>query len=236
MLPLALFKTHFSIGRSILTPKQVFGLAKQRGMEQVVFVEDSFYGFRETKALSEKEKIKFVFGIRLSVVQDNAEEKDSKLVFFAKNNDGVRSIKDLYTKVHCSEKNLLIIADLTKQDLQGVVVAVPFYDSYIFNNLFYFGLSDIQFQGKTNDLVFLEEDNGHPFDRLISQQLRRLKAAPLLLSKSIFYENRDDAEALQFYKAVCNRSQGKSPSFGNPNLNHFCSKEFCWESYLESNA
>ena len=54
MIPL--FKTNYSIGKSILTVKQgkkedgpdgVFGIAKEHGMDKVVFVEDSLIGFLE---------------------------------------------------------------------------------------------------------------------------------------------------------------------------------------------
>ena len=40
-------------------------------------------------------------------------------------------------------------------------------------------------------------------------------------------------EALQTYKILCNRNFGKAASLSSPNLNHFGSQEFCFESYLE---
>ncbi len=47
-------------------------------------------------------------------------------------------------------------------------------------------------------------------------------------------ENKDDAEALQTYKILCNRNFGKAATLSSPRLNHFGSKEFCFESYLET--
>ena len=50
------------------------------------------------------------------------------------------------------------------------------------------------------------------------------------------YRNREDFHAFQMYKAVCSRRQGRVPTFSKPNLNDFCSDDFCFESYLEKNA
>jgi len=51
--------------------------------------------------------------------------------------------------------------------------------------------------------------------------------------KSIFYKKREDVEALQTYKILCNRNFGRAATLSSPNLNHFGSQEFCFESYLE---
>ena len=78
----------------------------------------------------------------------------------------------------------------------------------------------------------MEEDNNHPFDFQIKNKLDDLKIKTQK-TKSIYYRDRDDFEAFQMYKAVCSRKQGKIPTFSKPNLNDFCSDDFCFESYLE---
>jgi len=55
-------------------------------------------------------------------------------------------------------------------------------------------------------------------------------------TKSIYYKDKKDYAALQTYKILCNRSFGKAASLSSPNLNHFGSDEFSFESYLEQNA
>lgn len=227
MLPL--FKTHYSVGRAILKPKQVLKLAQEEKLDTLTVVEDSFYGFREFNKITQEAKQKFVFGLRLPVVGESLEEKPSKLIFFAKNNEGVKEAKNLYTKTYTSEKGLLIFSAI-KDQLENILVAVPFYDSYVYNNTFHFGMSVIDLDGV--DHIFLEEDNQHPFDFQIKKVLRDM-GVKTELAKSIYYENREDFEPFQMFKALCNRSQGKTPTFGNPNLEHFCSSEFCWESWKE---
>jgi DNA polymerase III alpha subunit len=227
----ALFKTHASIGKSILKNSDILDFQKDQNLKKVVAVEDSFYGFRELNAKLLERKVDLVFGIRLPVVQNSTDELSSKLIFFAKNNDGVRQIKKLYTKTYCSDSGFLILKDLKKEEFCETKVAVPFYDSFVYQNIFHFGMVDVDL--KRFDHFFFEEKNDHPFDEMISSQLKKHTDSPVL-AKSIYYKNREDIDAFQFYKAGTSRSGTKPPNYGRPELEHFCSPEFCWESYLEN--
>ena len=95
MIPL--FKTHYSIGKSILNTKDIFEIQREHDLKEIVVVEDSFYGFRSLNKEAMKNNIKLIFGIRLSVVQSSVDELSSKLIFFAKNNEGMNKIKSLYS-------------------------------------------------------------------------------------------------------------------------------------------
>ena len=66
------------------------------------------------------------------------------------------------------------------------------------------------------DLVFWLEDNGLPFDNLLSRKVKKFAhniGAECKDVKSIFYKKREDVEALQTYKILCNRN------FGSPSTN-----------------
>jgi hypothetical protein len=230
-----LFKTHASIGKSILKNQDILSFQEERSMDKVFIVEDSFYGFRELNSKLLERNAQLVFGIRLPVVQNITDECSSKLIFFAKNNEGTKQIKNIYTKTYCSDQQVLCVKDLNAEELSDVLIAVPFYDSFLYKNIFHFGMCEIDL--RKFDHFFFEENNYHPFDSLISKQLKVI-AAPekIVQAKSIYYRNREDVDAFQFYKSVCNRSGGKSPNYGNPQLEHFCSSEFCWESYLENHV
>ena len=93
-----LFKSQFSVGKSILTAEKILDIAQSNSLERVVMVEDSFYGFRVFNNLFQESGIPLVFGLTMSVVNDemSEEERPSKLVFFAKNNEGIKSLKLLY--------------------------------------------------------------------------------------------------------------------------------------------
>jgi DNA polymerase III alpha subunit len=230
-----LFKTHYSIGRSILNTKDIFKIQRQHDLKEIVVVEDSFYGFRSLNKEAMKNNIKLIFGIRLSVVQSSIDELPSKLIFFAKNNEGMNKIKNLYSLAFENKENVLILNNLNEEELQNIKIAVPFYDSFIYNNLFHFGLCHVDIS--KFDFDYFIEQNNHPFDNLIKEQVDsfcNLKKKKPILTKSIYHKNKDDFDAFQMYKSICNRANGKTPMFTNPNLNHFCSNEFCWESFLEN--
>ena len=231
MIPL--FKSQYSIGKSILTTEKILDIAKINSLQRVVMVEDSFYGFRIFNQVFQEEGIPLVFGLRINVVQNEGDinEKPSKLVLFAKNNQGIQDLKRLYSDASLSDKNSLVLSDYSDKDFENLKVCVPFYDSYIFNNLFFFGLSHIEIS-HLNPTYFIE-DNNHPFDFQIRSVIKELNVKTQMV-KTILHHNKDDFEALQMYKAACSRSGGKSPTFQNPNLNHFCSDEFCWESYKDA--
>ena len=157
-------------------------------------------------------------------------EKPSKLVLFAMNNQGVQDLKRLYSDASLSDCNSLVLSRYSEKDFENLKVCVPFYDSYIFNNLFFFGLSHIDLSHLSP--TYFIEDNNHPFDFQIRSVIEGLNVKTEMV-KTILHHNKDDFEAFQMYKASCSRSQGRAPTFQRPNLDHFCSDDFCWESYKD---
>lgn len=227
-----LFKSQFSVGKSILTAEKILEIAQESSLERVVMVEDSFYGFRVFNELFQKNKMPLVFGIRISVVNNEMSdgERPSKLLFFAKNNEGIKSLKRLYSDASLNDGNKLVLSRYSKDDFENLKVAVPFYDSYIYNNIFHFGLSDLPL--KHLNPVHFVEDNNHPFDFQILSVIKGLGVETENV-KTILHRDKNDFHAFQMYKASCSRSQGRAPTFQKPNLDHFCSDDFCWESYQD---
>jgi hypothetical protein len=88
--------------------------------------------------------------------------------------------------------------------------------------------------------IFLLEDNDLPFDSIVEKHIDKFTCGGydylMRRVKSIYYKDKKDYAALQTYKILCNRSFGKASSLSSPNLNHFGSDKFCFESYLEENA
>lgn len=231
MIPL--FKSTFSIGRSLLRVEDLVDIAQSGDIKKMILVEDNFYGFRIINKAFLNIEVPMVYGVRLPVVQSNLSEKPSKLIFFPKNNKGVAVARNLYTKCFTSAGECLHLSTLGKGELDDISVGVPFYDSYIFNNIFHFGLCDISLDGY--DHFYIEESNNHPFDFQISDALKKLNVKTEK-AKSIYYRDKEDFEAFQMYKAICNRKQGRVPTFSNPRLSDFCSNEFSYESFLENVA
>lgn len=228
-----LFKTHYSIGgKSILTEDDVFRLHEESKQEKLVLVEDSLAGFRKVAHKANEDNTQLIFGLRIDVVQDSLEENKSKLIFFAKNTDGIKSLMKIYTKAFCENGGVAILNDLDELIKENIQVAVPFYDSFLYVNYFYFGACSLDIE-KYNPWFF-EEDNKHPHDQLIKNVLDNyLKKRDTIRVKSIYYEKREDFKAFQMFKAISNRSGGSTPSFDRPRVEGLGSPEFCFESWKE---
>ena len=84
MLPL--FKSHYSIGKSILTLKDpskciengsdsVFKIAVENNLDKIILVEDSLVGFFEAYRMSKQLGIQLIFGLRLSMRNSDQDEE-----------------------------------------------------------------------------------------------------------------------------------------------------------------
>lgn len=250
MLPL--FKSHFSIGKSILTlddPKKVteggsdsvFKIAKDNNLKQIILVEDSLIGFFEAYKRSKEMSIQLIFGLRISM-RNSALPEDSqsehKVIVFAKDNDGCKLLNKIYSKAFCTNTGFLDYTDLKELwNENSLKLAIPFYDSFIYVNNFSFGnaVPDLSF---TKPTLFVE-DNGLALDYLLQEKVNEFAVnnnLPTEKVRSIYYNKKQDVKAFMAYKIICNRSFGKDRSLEKPELPHFCSDKFSFEAWKEENV
>lgn len=224
-----LFKTHFSIGRSILRIHDIDRICTEEDIKEVFLVEDTMAGFPEAfRTFGNRLK----FGFRFSIYnEDLSEESQSKMIAFPNGDAGAKELYSLYTQSF--DKKITRPWESTK-DIQYVV---PFYDSFLHKNLTSFSNCMIDLP---SDVPFFIERNGLPFDAILEEKIidyitntfgnaeKHIESA-----KSIYYENREDVEAFQTYKCICNRQPGRQASLSNPRLDHFGSDRFCVEAWKE---
>ena len=243
MLPL--FKSHYSIGKSILTlspPDQVsdggadsvFQIASEEGLDKVILIEDAPAGFLEAKSNAEALGIQLVFGLRLKL-STNGDDSIHKVIVFAKDDQGCILLNNIYSKVFCEFNgvgNYNLLKEYWNDD--HLRLCVPFYDSFLFHNTLMFAncMPELSFC----DPVFFIERNGLPFDDMLEDKVLKYCEAhdhSTELAKTIYYKSRDDLESYQTYKCVCNRRFGRARSLSNPGFDHLGSREFCFESWKE---
>ena len=70
---------------------------------------------------------------------------------------------------------------------------------------------------------------------LVKDNANNIYNSPIQKVKSIYYKDKKDVESLMTYKIICNRSFGKARSLSRPELPHFCSDQFSFESWKEQN-
>lgn len=252
MLPL--FKSHYSIGKSILTlndpsdhkeggSDSIFSIAQENNLKELVLVEDSLTGFLQAKKNADKLNMKLIFGLRINMKEDasltNKEDSSNsshKIILFAKNSKGCQLLNEIYSEAFTKCQNSVDEKLLKKYwNKKHLILAIPFYDSFIFNNLMKFANCTPSFS--FCDSTYFIEDNGLPFDRFLQQKVKNFAAKnknKVELTKSIYYKNKKDVTALQTYKCITGRTFGVK-TLSKPNLDHFGSNEFCFQSWKEHN-
>ncbi len=259
-MTIPIFKSHYSIGKSILTlspasekdPEEgsqdgsisVFDIAKENNLKQVVIVEDSLTGFLEADKVARELGVQLIFGVRFDVCNDASNEesiKESnckhKIIIFPKNSQGCRSLNKIYTECKTNHNNFLdmkLLSGLWDED--NLSMCIPFYDSFIFNNLTSFNSCVVNF--KFTKPTFFMEDNGLPFDFIVKEKVIQycdVNKFEIEDVQSIYYKNKDDFSAYLTYKLICGRNSfaGRQLSLEKPNFDHLGSDQFCWESYME---
>jgi DNA polymerase III alpha subunit len=246
---LALYKTTFSIGKSILTlddPKDeteggansIFSLAQEHRLTELCVVEESLTGFPEFYTRCEKLKIKPIFGLR-QAVRNSASAEDAQsehfVVIFAKNYLGCKLLNKISSFAECEMGGFIDFANLKRfWNNDHLKLAIPFYDSFLHFNNFTFAncVPDFSF---TKPTCFIEH-NFVAFDEILARKVKEFAQThdlPIVRTKSIYYKERKDILAFMAYKMICDRKFAKNRGIDKPELPHFSSSEFCFESWLE---
>jgi DNA polymerase-3 subunit alpha len=248
MIPL--FKSHYSLGRSILTledkdekddyPDSIIQICKENKMKELYLVEDNMSSFLEAYSNCRKNNIKLNYGLRISVTEsmtDKSEEsktKSSKIILFFKNKKGYRQLTKLYSiaaKEGFYYEPRLDYETISKNWTDDLILCIPFYDSFIFNNTLKNSLCIPQFD--FTKPIFFIEDNDLPFDSLVKQKalsFAEKNDLKIYKAQSVFYRERKDFKAYLTFRCINNRSV-----LNKPNLDHMSSNEFCFESIHQRN-
>jgi DNA polymerase-3 subunit alpha len=246
---LPLFKSHYSIGRSILTledeeqvesyPDSIINIAKENKLSDIYLVEDNMTSFLQAYTNSKKHNINLRYGLRITVtdnIEDKTEEsriKNSKFIIFFKNEEGYKKLikifsiaakNGFYYEPRIDYKTLKSIWN--EKDL---LLCVPFYDSFIYNNVLRNALCTPQIDFCSP--IFFIENNSMPFDHLIKSKVLEYISKNknnILKTKSIYYRLRSDFKAYLTFRCINVRT-----SLNKPEIEHMTSNEFSFESWKE---
>ena len=246
---LPLFKSHYSLGRSILTladeesapdeSDSIFDICKENEIKELVLVDHNMSGFLQAYQNSKDLNIKLIFGVRLTICND-MEQKDAdslktnnKIVIFLKNEEGYKKLIKIfslasrdgfYYEPRIDYKNLKKLWDNKELSL-----AIPFYDSYLFKNTLYSNVCVPEFD--FTKATYFVEDNDLPFDEIIKNKVineAKAEEAEVQKTQSIFYKLKKDFKAYLTFRCINNRS-----TLEKPEIEHMTSNEFCVESWKE---
>jgi len=250
---LPLFKSHYSLGKSILTledsteepvsaPVSCIALCKNAGLSHLTLVEDSMSGFLQAYQNSKQHGLKLIFGLRMTICDDATEKNEeslktnNKIIIFVKNSNGYKSLIKIFSKAARSGFYYEPRTDRTSLkdgwDEDGLLLVIPFYNSFIHRNLLENALCVPEFS--FTEPLFFTEDNGIPFDDLILKAVNKItdngKKNKTVMAKSIYYNRKEDFKAYLTFRCI-----NKRATLDKPNIDHMTSDAFCMESWKEKN-
>lgn len=248
-----LIKSHYSLGASIITlnkpsgkendyPISAFDLILNNKLDTLILVEDCISGLLEASKNAEENKIKLVFGLRLDV-SDDMNQKDepslkkrAKYIIFAKNSKGYKNLIKIWSTA--AKEGFYYSPNIDFKTLksfwdENVMMAVPFYDSFLYLNSYYSysHVPEIDFFKP----VFFWESNELPFDDLLKERVTKYCDAnkfEMIQAQSIYYASPDDYLAYVAFKCLHNRGTSQKCTLEKPELDHMSSREFNFQKWF----
>jgi DNA polymerase-3 subunit alpha len=245
MIPL--FKSHYSVGRSILTlsddesrenyPDSIINIAKSNNLKELFLVEDNMTSFLEAYTNSKKYNIKLRYGLRITITDnynqkdEASRRKDAKYIIFFKNKTGYEKMIKIFS--YAAKDGFYYEPRIDYEflnkiwDEKDLMLSVPFYDSFIFNNV----LKGFICTPKINFTkpIFFIENNGLPFDFIVKNKIQEYiqkTQDEFLETKSIYYKNKSDFKTYLTFRCINSRT-----TLNKPEIPHMSSDEFSFESW-----
>jgi DNA polymerase III alpha subunit len=200
-------------------------------------VEDSLLGLPEISKKCKKLGIFLRFGLRISCRNSDSESdvnSDHKIIIFALTKNARPHLNRIFSHGHVKNNGFITFDYLKSIWTKDLLLAIPFYDSFIHKNNFTFSNCVPDFSFCTP--IFFIEDNNVSYDQLLKDKVLEFVNKfnyETFETKTIYYKEKKDVFAMQAYKIICDTAFGKNRSLQKPELKHFGSDEFCYESFLE---
>lgn len=211
-------------------------------------VDDSMAGIWPIYKTLKSKGISLVFGLRINFVSDASDKSESgnisahKNIIFAQNEIGYKKLIKISTKAHVdffheipridyhyyhSVVNSVDSEDLTESKDSGLVLAVPFYDSFLYNNKITQNQCVPDFRS-LKPAMFVE-NNDLPVDAPLQRAVVKYaeeNGLEVVNAQTVYYENQEDA--IKYLVRRCmNRERGKQRTVEKPELPGFGSDGFC---------
>lgn len=243
------FTSHHTIGRSILTldkdkkidpnkPVSILTIAKTHGEEAVFVVDTDISGYWKLYQNSKALGVKAIFGLKLTMCsnldskEEDVEKTESNVIVAFKNSQAYYDFVSLYSMASTTGRRghfrRLDWNTLRSRWTDNLLLFVPFYSSFIAKNLMELDHQSIPEFGKLNP-VFFSENHDLPFDGIINEGIEKYTASEGYAiqpsHKVLYYKDADVMKHLTF------QCMSKRKTWDKPELPHYSSDQFSYESY-----
>lgn len=235
-----------SVGKSLLTtnfngdldetsPIGIFDIAKKHKLNSVYVLDNSMSSFIQVYENAEKSNIDFRFGIKMLLSHDKEDPKKhlGKYNVFIKNTKGYEELINLTSfgaiKNAKDKTNEITqfddVKDLMESD--NLIVMIPFYDSFLFNNYFYCGKS-FPSLSKIKPFFCIENHEtiyDYTFKDIVLSYCKSEGMKSIDTHQIYYYKNKHIKPYLLL------RAINKRGNWQRPELSHFSSDKFSFEHY-----
>ena len=246
-----IFTSHHSIGKSILTlekdkqieansPVSLLTLAKKDKMARVLLVETDFSGYWKAYDGAQEMGLQLCYGLELWAGNPEDIKSLSKVIVWLKNTQAYFSFISYYsnsaTKNLRGSKKIIEWAELEKlvvENPKEVSISIPFYHSFLAQNSLELGCNIVPNLNKIRPNFFIE-NHDIPTDEMIGERVQRFaetSGLEVLNTHRVLYHLTSHAKAYMVARCLQKRT-----TWQKPNLDGFCSDQFSYESYIETNG
>jgi len=223
----------------LMGPRSIIQICKDNKIEPFFLVENNLGGFVRAYKQSKEHDLKLRFGLRLVMTNDMNEKSteslhsEHKVIIFARTSKGYKKLLKIYSEAAVNGfyyRPRLDAKTLEKfWSKKDLLLAHPFYYSFLHRNLLYF--SNCRPNYNFADNVFFIEKNDLPFNYLIEEAVTKFCNGKELKVpvQSIYYDQKTDFKTLATYRCIQERRD-----LSSPNMEHFASDNFALEKWLET--
>ncbi len=258
-----IFTTHHSIGESIITadefkkddkieankPVSVLAIAKVHGQDPFLVVDTDISAYWKLYKGAKDLGLQLAYGIKLVVCADlhdkseEGEKTESNIIVLFNNTQAYYDFVPIYslastTGMH-GGKRRIDWDNLHKLWTDNLSMVLPFYSSFIARNLLVYN-SRCMPDFKAIQPRFFMQSHGLPFDEIIKDGVERYTKSSghgIVPAHQIYYYRDRDAMKHMTLQCLTNTKPGpesRKPTWDKPNLDHYGSDEFSYESYLRN--
>lgn len=223
-------------------PDSIVEICKENGLKKCVGVSRNFSTFIDAWKNLNAIGTELIWGIEFTMCDDAKAHTDEsrinehKVIVFMKNKDAYKNLLNIYTACHSNIDNKYYLQRFDYKQLKelwsdDLILTIPFFDGFIGRNLLNYGSAIVPDMSFTKPIILRERGSNLPFEGLIHKALDKYNKDKKIEEfdvKTIYYKSRTDFRAYSVYRGIMNKEL-----HSKPNMEHFGSREFCFESWKE---
>lgn len=248
------FTSHHSIGSAILTVDKssvprglvsILDIAKQHSLEKPLIIDSDISSFWQLFKNAKDSGQKYSYGCKIWACEDEADETgetDSRISVVFKNDQAYYDFVKISSRASTIgyKKGRRRISWRALQDLwtDNFYLCIPFYNSFLARNNLVYNSRCVPNFGKIRPIFFLE-DHSLPFDGIIKESVlnyTKENGYDTMAAHQVYYYRNDDVKSLTVLKCITSRGSIEKATLERPELPHFSSNQFSFQSWCEKNG